>query len=66
MVGNRPLYVDHGSDFTSNHLAQTAKDLHFEIIYSTIARPQGRGKIERFFGSVNTELLTELPGHLTR
>jgi putative transposase len=60
------LYVDHGSDFTSNHLALTAKDLHFEIIYSTIARPQGRGKIERFFGSVNTELLTELPGHLTR
>jgi transposase InsO family protein len=39
---------------------------HFEIIYSTVARPQGRGKIERFFGSVNTELLTELPGHLTR
>lgn len=59
------LYVDHGSDFTSNHLTQTAKDLHFEITYSTIARPQGRGKIERFFGTVNTELLAELPGHLT-
>lgn len=60
------LYVDHGSDFTSNHLTQTAKDLHFEITYSTVARPQGRGKIERFFGTVNTELLAELPGHLTR
>lgn len=58
------LYVDHGSDFTSDHLAQTAKDLHFEITYSTVARPQGRGKIERFFGTVNTELLMELPGHL--
>lgn len=32
---------------------------------STIGRPQGRGKIERFFGTVNTELLTTLPGHLT-
>jgi putative transposase len=60
------LYVDHGSDFTSNHLTQTAKDLHFEITYSTVARPQGRGKIERFFGTVNTELLAEIPGHLTR
>lgn len=59
------LYVDHGTDFTSNHLAQTAKDLHFEIIYSTVARPQGRGKIERLFGTINTELLADLPGHLT-
>lgn len=60
------LYVDHGSDFTSNHLTQTAKDLHFEITYSTVARPQGRGKIERFYGTINTELLTELPGRLAR
>lgn len=59
------LYVDHGSDFTSQHLSQTAKDLHFEIIYSAVARPQGRGKVERFFGTVNTELLAELPGHMT-
>ena len=60
------LYVDHGTDFTSHHLAQTAKDLHFQIIYSTIARPQGRGKIERIFGTINTELLADLPGYLTR
>ena len=59
------LYVDHGPDFTSDHLAQTAKDLHFEIIYSTVARPQGRGKIERLFGTINTELLADLPGHLS-
>ncbi|WP_295689573.1 Mu transposase C-terminal domain-containing protein [uncultured Brevibacterium sp.] len=58
------LYVDHGTDFTSDHLSQTAKDLHFEIIYSAVARPQGRGKIERIFGTINTELLATLPGHL--
>jgi putative transposase len=58
------LYVDHGSDFTSKHLEQVAVDLHFEIVYSTIARPQGRGKIERLFGTLNTELLPELPGYL--
>ncbi|MEV6432431.1 DDE-type integrase/transposase/recombinase [Nocardia sp. NPDC051463] len=58
------LYVDHGSDFTSDHVAQVAADLKFQIVHSTVARPQGRGKIERFFGTINTELLTELPGHL--
>lgn len=58
------LYVDHGSDFTSDHLDQVAASLHFQIIYSIVARPQGRGKIERLFGTLNTELLPELPGHI--
>ncbi|PVW02968.1 transposase [Microbacterium sp. Gd 4-13] len=60
------LHVDHGSDFTSHHLERTAVALHIRIIHSTIARPQGRGKIERFFGTINTELLAELPGHIGR
>lgn len=58
------LYVDHGSDFTSGHITYTTTALKIRIIHSTIARPQGRGKIERFFSTVNTELLTTLPGHL--
>ena len=58
------LYVDHGADFTSHHMAQAARDLHFEITFSAVARPQGRGKIERFFGTLNTELLARLPGYL--
>lgn len=58
------LHVDHGSDFTSNHLEYTTVALKIRLIYSTIGRPQGRGKVERFFGTVNTELLATLPGHL--
>lgn len=58
------LYTDHGSDFTSQHLEQVAAELRIELVFSAIARPQGRGKIERIFGTVNTELLPELPGHL--
>ena len=58
------LYVDHGSDFTSEHLTRTAIDLHIRLVHSAVARPQGRGKVERFFGTVNTELLAALPGHL--
>ncbi|MDN5768591.1 MAG: Mu transposase C-terminal domain-containing protein [Humibacillus sp.] len=59
------LYVDHGSDFTSHRLSATAASLHLRIVHSAVGRPQGRGKIERFFGTINTELLTGLPGHLT-
>lgn len=59
------LYTDHGSDFTSHHLEQVAADLRIELVFSTVGRPQGRGKIERFFGTVNTELLPELPGALS-
>jgi len=40
------LHVDHGSDFTSHHLEYTAVALKIRMIFSTIARPQGRGKIE--------------------
>jgi putative transposase len=58
------LHVDHGSDFTSHHLEYTAVALKIRLVNSTVGRPQGRGKIERFFGTVNTELLTRLPGHL--
>ncbi len=58
------LHVDHGADFTSNHLDQVAAALRFQVIHSAVGRPQGRGKIERLFGTLNTELLPELPGHL--
>jgi putative transposase len=58
------LYVDHGSDFTSQHLDQVAASLRFRIVYSAFGRPQGRGKVERLFGTINAELLPELPGHL--
>ena len=58
------LYVDHGSDFTSQHLDQVAASLRFRIVYSAVGRPQGRGKVERLFGTFNTELLPELPGYL--
>lgn len=59
------LYVDHGSDFTSHHLGQVSADLRMQLVYSTVARPQGRGKVERFFGSINTEVLADLPGYLS-
>jgi putative transposase len=58
------LYSDHGSDFTSRHLDQVCAELHVRLIHSTAGVPQGRGKLERLFGTINTELLPGLPGQL--
>ncbi len=56
------FYTDNGSDFTSQHLEQVAADLKIELIFSWPGHPRGRGKIERFFRSVEQLLLPHLPG----
>ncbi|WP_253904153.1 Mu transposase C-terminal domain-containing protein [Arthrobacter sp. Br18] len=55
------LYSDHGSDFTSARLEQVCLDTHTRLIHSRVGVPQGRGKIERFYGTITTELLPHLP-----
>ena len=58
------LYTDHGSDFTSKHIEQVCIDLKIQLIFSAIGEPRGRGKIERFFRTLNQLLLSELPGYI--
>ena len=58
------LYSDHGSDFTSARLERVCLDTHIRLVHSQVGVPQGRGKIERFFGTVTSELLPHLPGHV--
>jgi putative transposase len=43
---------------------QVCADLHVQLVHSTAGQPRGRGKIERFFKTVNQLLLPGLPGHL--
>jgi putative transposase len=57
------LYTDHGSDFTSRHIEQVVTDLKIQLVFSTVGKPRGRGKIERFFSTVNQLLLSALPGY---
>ena len=57
------LYTDHGSDFTSRHIEQVCLDLKIRLIFSTVGQPRGRGKIERFFLTVNQMLLAKLSGY---
>jgi putative transposase len=57
------FYTDHGSDFTSHHLEQVSADLHMELVFSEAGMPRGRGRIERFFRTINQMLLCSLPGY---
>jgi len=56
------FYTDHGSDFTSHHLEQVCLDLKIRLIFSTVGMPRGRGRIERFFQTVDQLLLHRLAG----
>lgn len=53
------FYTDHGSDFTFKHMEQVVTDLPMELIFSQVSIPRGRGKIERFFRSVDLLLLQD-------
>jgi putative transposase len=52
------LYTDHGSDFTSKHIEQVCIDLKIKLIFSEVGVPRGRGKIERFFRTLNQKLVS--------
>ncbi|MDJ0358588.1 DDE-type integrase/transposase/recombinase, partial [Paenarthrobacter sp. PH39-S1] len=53
-------YVDNGSAFVDSSLIRTCARLGMKLTHSKPYRPQGRGKIERFFGSVRSQFLSEI------
>jgi putative transposase len=52
--------ADNGSAFVDAALRRAAARLGIKISHSAPGRPQGRGKIERFFGVVRQEFLVEI------
>ena len=58
----RKLYVDNGPAFRSLHLEHIAASLGIALIHSRPYKPQGRGKIERFFKTVREAFLTGFQG----
>jgi transposase InsO family protein len=62
----RKLYVDNGPAFRSKHLQYVTASLGIALIHSKPYKPQGRGKIERFFRTVRGQFFTGFKGnHLT-
>jgi putative transposase len=54
------VYVDNGSAFVDSWLLRACATLGIKLTHSTPGRPQGRGKIERFFRTVRDQFLVEL------
>ena len=54
------LYVDNGSTFVSSQTKRILETLSIYLIHSKPYRPQGRGKIERFFRTVRQSFLNLL------
>jgi len=56
----RKLYVDNGGAYRSKHLEHITASLGIALIHSSPYKPQGRGKVERWFRTVRGQFLTEL------
>lgn len=59
------VYVDNGSQFKSrgerlNNFELFCQAYGIQVIYSTPYRPQGKGKIERFFDIVEKQFIAEV------
>jgi len=53
----RKLYVDNGAAFRSHKLEFTCASLAISLIHARPYKPQGKGKIERFFRTVRSDFL---------
>jgi putative transposase len=56
------IYVDNGSAFVDRWLLRACAVLGVRLVHSTPGRPEGRGKIERFFETVRGQFLVEVTG----
>jgi putative transposase len=54
------VYVDNGSAYVDSWLLRACGKLGIRLIHSTPHRPQGRGKIERWFRGVRDQFLVEV------
>lgn len=54
------VYVDNGSAFVDASLSRVCARLGMKLTHSRPYRPQGRGKIERFFNTVTSQFLDEI------
>jgi putative transposase len=54
------VYVDNGSAYVDAWLLRACAKLGIRLVHSTPHRPQGRGKIERFFRTVREQFLVEV------
>jgi len=59
----RKLYLDNGPAFRSKHLEHVTASLGIALIHASPYKPQGKGKIERFFRTVRMQFLQGFIGN---
>lgn len=59
----RKLYVDNGAAYRSKHLEQICASLGIALIHARPYKPQGKGKIERFFRTVRGDFIPSHPAN---
>ena len=59
----RKIYTDNGSAFRSHHLEHVTASLGIALIHARPYKPEGKGKIERFFRTVRNEFLSGFKGN---
>lgn len=64
--GGKPheIWVDHGHELLSHHVSQLTQALHIVLHPCKPHRPQEKGIVERFFGTLNTRLWADQPGYV--
>ena len=60
----RKLYVDNGAAYRSKHLEQICASLGIALIHARPYKPQGKGKIERFFRTVRGDFIPSHPSDI--
>jgi len=60
----RKLYVDNGPSFRAHRLQLGCAALEIGLTFARPYKPQGKGKIERFFRTIRAQFLSELPSDL--
>lgn len=60
------LYCDNGAIYSGPHLERIAGELGFQLIHSRPGKPEGRGKVEKFFQFVDRSFKPEAYELITR
>ncbi|MCW7520823.1 IS3 family transposase [Leptospira levettii] len=55
------LITDNGSQFSTKEFKQTLKEYSITNVRTSVNHPQSNGKIERFHGTIKSELIREIP-----
>lgn len=55
----KKIYVDNGQIYSSKHLATICANLGIRLMFARPYSPEGKGKIEKFFGYVRSSFMPE-------